>query len=105
MTQVTVKQILKQQTGGSVICLTSAMVEHPISGVYASLATLTKSGLKAVTRSLATEYAKDGIRFNAVARGVVDTPLHKDTSKDVLKALSPMGEITDIVDAVDVIVF
>jgi NAD(P)-dependent dehydrogenase (short-subunit alcohol dehydrogenase family) len=105
LTQVAVKQMLKQQTGGSVICLTSAMVEHPIAGVHASLAMLTKGGLEAVTRSLAMEYAKDGIRFNAVAPGVVDTPLHKDSSKEALKALSPMGEITDIADVVDAIVY
>lgn len=105
LTQVAVKQMLRQQTGGSVICLTSAMVEHPISGINASLAMLTKGGLEAVTRSLAMEYAKDAIRFNAVAPGVVNTRLHKDSSKDALEALSPMGEITDIADVVDAIVF
>ena len=61
------------------------MVEHPISVVYASLATLTKSGLKVVTRSLAMEYAKHQIRVNAVAPGLVDTPLLHGLSKAVTR--------------------
>jgi NAD(P)-dependent dehydrogenase (short-subunit alcohol dehydrogenase family) len=77
ITQLAVRQMLTQGSGGSVICLTSAMVEHPIAGIYASLAMVTKGGLEAMTRSLAMEYAKEGIRFNAVAPGVVDTPMHR----------------------------
>ena len=64
---------------------------------------MTKGGLNAVTLSLAMEYAKDHIRFNAVAPGVVETPLHKDASKASLETRSPMGTIsgpTDIAEAV-----
>jgi NAD(P)-dependent dehydrogenase (short-subunit alcohol dehydrogenase family) len=56
---------------------------------------LTKGGLDAITLSLASEYAKNNIRFNAVAPGVVDTPLHKNDPKDFLRSLSPMGTISD----------
>jgi NAD(P)-dependent dehydrogenase (short-subunit alcohol dehydrogenase family) len=105
ITQLAVKQMLKQKTGGSVICLTSAMVEHPIAGVAASLPMLTKGGLEAITRSLAMEYAKDGIRFNAVAPGIVDTPMHANDSREFLESLSPMGQISDIADIVDAIVY
>jgi len=105
ITQLAVKQMLTQNAGGSVICLTSAMVEHPIAGIHASLAMVTKGGLEAITRSLAMEYAKDGIRFNAVAPGVVDTPMHAGDSRESLQSLSPMGEISDIADIVDAIVY
>jgi NAD(P)-dependent dehydrogenase (short-subunit alcohol dehydrogenase family) len=105
ITQRAVKQMLAQKTGGSVTCITSSMVENPIAGVKASVAMITKGGLEAITRSLAMEYAKEGIRFNAVAPGVVDTPMHAKDSKDVLKGLSPMGAISEISDIVDAIVY
>jgi NAD(P)-dependent dehydrogenase (short-subunit alcohol dehydrogenase family) len=105
VTQLAVKQMLKQKSGGSVISVTSAMVQHPIAGVNASLAMVTKGGLDAMTRSLAMEYAKEGIRFNAVAPGVVNTPMHESNSKDFLKTLSPMGEISEVADIVEAIVY
>jgi NAD(P)-dependent dehydrogenase (short-subunit alcohol dehydrogenase family) len=105
ITQLAVKQMLMQSSGGSVTCVTSAMVEHPITGINASLAMVTKGGLEAITRSLAMEYAKEGIRFNAVAPGVVNTPMHANDSSEFLKGLSPMGEIPDIADIVDAIVY
>ena len=105
ITQLAVTQMLKQNSGGSVTCVTSAMVGHPIAGVNASLAMVTKGGLDAITRSLAMEYAKQGIRFNAVAPGVVDTAMHANGSREFLKGLSPMGEISDIADIVDAIVY
>ena len=105
ITQLAVKQMLMQNSGGSVTCVTSAMVEHPIAGINASLAMVTKGGLEAITRSLAMEYAKEGIRFNAVAPGVVNTPMHANDSSEFLKSLSPMGEIPDIADIVDAIVY
>ena len=61
--------------------------------------------LEAVTRSLAAEYPKEKIRFNAVAPGVVDTPLHKDNPKDFLKTLSPMGTTSDVKDIVEAVVY
>jgi NAD(P)-dependent dehydrogenase (short-subunit alcohol dehydrogenase family) len=72
ITQLAVKQMLMQNSGGSVPCVTSAMVEHPIAGINASLAMVTKIGLDAITRSLAMEYAKEGMRFNAVAYARAD---------------------------------
>ena len=71
-TQLAVKQMLVQKTGGSATCLTSAMVNHPIARVRASLPMITKGGLEAITLSLAMECAKDGIRCNAVAPGYAD---------------------------------
>ena len=105
ITQLAVKQMLAQKTGGSVICITSAMVNHPIAGVDASVAMMTKGGLEAITRSLAMEYAKEGIRFNAVAPGVVATPMHAKDSEEYLKSQSPMGAISDVDDIVEAIVY
>jgi NAD(P)-dependent dehydrogenase (short-subunit alcohol dehydrogenase family) len=105
ITQLAVKQMLTQNGGGCVTWLTSAMVEHPIAGIHASLPMVTKGGLEAITRSLAMEYAKDGIRFNAVAPGNVDTPMHADDSRKFLQGLSPMGQICDIADIVDAIAY
>jgi NAD(P)-dependent dehydrogenase (short-subunit alcohol dehydrogenase family) len=105
ITQLAVQQMLLQKTAGSVTCVTSAMVEHPIAGVHASLSMVTKGGLEAITRSLAMEYAKDGIRFTAVAPGTVSTPMHASDSSEYLKSLSPMGEIEDVADIVDAILY
>jgi NAD(P)-dependent dehydrogenase (short-subunit alcohol dehydrogenase family) len=105
LTQLAVKQMLTQSTGGSVTAITTAMVEHPFAGVNASFVMVTKGGLEAITRSLAMEYAKQGIRFNAVAPGIVDTPMHANDPKDFLKTLSPMGEISEVADIVDAIVY
>ena len=105
ITQLAVKQMLTQNSGGSVTCVSSAMVEHPIAGITASLSMVTKGGLEAITRSLAMEYAKEGIRFNAVAPGVVNTSMHASDSSEFLKSLSPMGEIPDVADIVDAILY
>jgi NAD(P)-dependent dehydrogenase (short-subunit alcohol dehydrogenase family) len=94
-----------QKSGGSVVTITAALVVNPIAGITASVPMITKGGLEAVTRSLAMEYAKEKIRFNAVAPGVVDTPLHKDNPKEFLKTLSPMGTISDVKDIVEAVVY
>jgi NAD(P)-dependent dehydrogenase (short-subunit alcohol dehydrogenase family) len=105
VSQLAIKQMLEQKTGGSIVNITSTMVDHPIAGINATVPMLTKGGLEAVTRSLAMEYAKQGIRVNAVAPGIVDTPMHENDPKDVLKALQPMGQISSVKDIVDAIVY
>jgi NAD(P)-dependent dehydrogenase (short-subunit alcohol dehydrogenase family) len=105
ITQLAIKQMLAQKTGGSIVNITSTMVDHPIAGANSAVPMITKGGLQAVMRSLAMEYAKEGIRVNAVAPGVVDTPMHKDDPKDFLRMLQPMGKISDVKDIVDAIVY
>jgi NAD(P)-dependent dehydrogenase (short-subunit alcohol dehydrogenase family) len=105
ITQRAVRQMLSQGAGGSVTTITAALADNPIAGVPASIPMITKGGLNAITVSLANEYAKTNIRFNAVAPGVVDTPLHKDDPKDVLRTLSPMGTIADAKDIADAVVY
>ncbi|MGD1076373.1 MAG: SDR family oxidoreductase [Thermodesulfovibrionales bacterium] len=104
ITQLTVRQMLKQKSG-NVVSITAALADQPIAGINASVSMITKGGLNSVIQSLAIEYAKEGIRFNAVAPGVVDTPLHKDDPKDYLKTLQPMGKIADVKDVVDAVLY
>ncbi len=89
--------------GGHVVNISTSLVEHANSAVPSALASLTKGGLNAVTKGLAIEYAGRGIRSNAVALGVIRTPMHDPSSYDALAKLHPigrLGEIDDIVDAV-----
>ncbi|MEK1932635.1 MAG: SDR family oxidoreductase [Pararhizobium sp.] len=105
LTQLVVKQMLAQKSGGSIVSITTPLIDHPIAGLRASVAMMTKGGIDAISKNLAMEYAQDGIRVNTVAPGVVNTPLHKDNPKDFLKTLSPMGSISDVQDIVDAVVF
>jgi NAD(P)-dependent dehydrogenase (short-subunit alcohol dehydrogenase family) len=94
---------MERQRSGHVVNITTTLAEHASSAVPAALAALTKGGLDAVTRSLAIEYAKSGIRVNAVSPGVIKTPMHPSQAHAALAALHPvgrMGEIEDIVGAV-----
>jgi NAD(P)-dependent dehydrogenase (short-subunit alcohol dehydrogenase family) len=105
ITQLAVKQMQAQKSGGSIVSISAALVDNPIAGEPASLSMITKGGLNAATRSLAMEYAKENIRFNAVAPGVVDSTLHAQDSKDSLKKLTPMGSISTVEDIASAVVY
>jgi NAD(P)-dependent dehydrogenase (short-subunit alcohol dehydrogenase family) len=105
VTQLAVKQMLAQKTGGSIVSITAALAANPIAGVTASVAMITKGGLETVIRHLAMEYAKQHIRFNAVAPGAVDTPLHANDPKDSLKSMAPMGTISTVEDIASAVVY
>jgi NAD(P)-dependent dehydrogenase (short-subunit alcohol dehydrogenase family) len=102
-TQLAVKQMLSQKTGGSVVSITASLADHPLAALSASVPMITKGGINAISRSLAMEYAKQGVRVNVVAPGIVDTPLTSGNPKDFLRTLSPLGQIAaakDIAEAV-----
>ena len=100
ITQMTVKEMLKQKSG-CVVSITAALADRPIAGVNGSVSMITKGGLNSATKNLAVEYAKDGIRFNAVAPGVVDTQMHRNNPNDsTLQPAMQMATVKDIVDAV-----
>lgn len=92
-----------KQGGGHVVNVTTSLVVQPMKGVPAALASLTKGGLDAVTRSLAIEYADKNIRVNAVAPGIIKTPMNPPETHAFLAGLHPlgrMGEVQEVVDAV-----
>src|SRR3989449_9483118 len=105
VTQLTIKQMLAQKTGGSIVTITAALARNPIRGVTASAPMITKGGLEKITQHLAMGYAKDGIRVNAVAPGTPYTPLHRDTPKDVMESLSPMGRPSTAKEIADAVMF
>jgi NAD(P)-dependent dehydrogenase (short-subunit alcohol dehydrogenase family) len=105
VTQLAVKQMLAQKTGGSIVTITAALARNPIRGVPAAVPMITKGGLETITQHLAMEYAKDGIRVNAVAPGVVLTPMHQDTPRDVMESLSPMGRPSTVQDIADAVLY
>jgi NAD(P)-dependent dehydrogenase (short-subunit alcohol dehydrogenase family) len=105
ITQLAVKQMLAQGMGGSVTTITAALADNPVAGHPASIPMMTKGGLDAITLSLASEYAKSHIRFNAVAPGVVDTPLHQGAPDESLKNRTPMGTISEPKDIADAVVY
>ena len=105
LTQLVVRQMVEQKNGGSIVSITTPLISHPIAGMPVSVAMITKGGIEAASKNIAMEYARDGIRVNTVAPGVVDTPLHKDNPKDFLKTLSPMNSISSAQEIVDAVVF
>src|SRR5437762_413604 len=105
ITQLAVKQMQAQKTGGIIVSITAALVDNPMVGEPASLSMITKGGLNAATRSLAIEYAKEHIRFNAVAPGIVATSLQTDNSKEYLESRSPMATVSTVEDIASAVVF
>jgi NAD(P)-dependent dehydrogenase (short-subunit alcohol dehydrogenase family) len=96
-------ELMSKQGRGHVVTITTSLVDQPMSSVPAGLASLTKGALSAATRALAIEYARTGIRVNAVSPGIIKTPMHPPEAHQGLAALHPMGrmgEVSDIVDAV-----
>ena len=102
MTQLAIAEMEKQGSG-HIVQISTSLVDNPIAGVPSVLASLTKGGLNSATRSLAIEYAKRGIRVNAIALGNIKTPMHPVETHAQLAAMHPtgrMGEISDIIDAI-----
>ncbi len=104
VTQLTVKQMLRQKAG-SIVNISTTLVDQPIAGVGAAVQIMLKGGLNAVTRALAIEYAKEGIRVNTIAPGVINTPMHKAETHEFLKGLHPVGRIGEVKEVVDAALF
>jgi NAD(P)-dependent dehydrogenase (short-subunit alcohol dehydrogenase family) len=104
ITQRVIGQMVAQGSG-HVVNITTSLVDHADSERPAALTALTKGGLAAVTRSLAIEYASRGVRVNAVAPGVIKTPLHEPASYEGLAALHPLGRVGEVSDIIDGILY
>ncbi|MFC0111568.1 SDR family NAD(P)-dependent oxidoreductase [Kibdelosporangium aridum] len=90
---------------GHVVNVSTTLVDHALSPLPSALASLTKGGINAVTKSLATEYAARSIRVNTVALGVIRTPMHAPETHDFLAALHPVGRLGEIDEVVDAITY
>jgi NAD(P)-dependent dehydrogenase (short-subunit alcohol dehydrogenase family) len=104
ISQLAVKR-MEAQGSGHIVQITTSLADQPINGVPSVLASLTKGGLNAATKSLAIEYASRGIRVNAVAPGIVKTPMHPPETHATLSGLHPMGRMADIEEIVDAVLF
>lgn len=104
VTQNAIRQMVKQKSG-HIVNVTTTLVHQPVKGVPSALASLTKGGLDAVTRSLAIEYADRGIRVNSVAPGAINTPMHAPESYRFLAGLHPLGRMGEIPEIVEAILF
>lgn len=96
---------MEKSSSGHVVSVTASIDQAAISGVYSVLAALTKGGVNAATKSLAIEYAKKGIRVNAVAPGNIRTPMHAPETHEALGAFNPIGRLGEISDIADAILF
>jgi NAD(P)-dependent dehydrogenase (short-subunit alcohol dehydrogenase family) len=104
ITQLAIAQ-MEKQGGGHIVQITTSLVDHALSAVPSVLASLTKGGLNAATKSLAIEYAKRGVRVNAVAPGIVKTPMHPVETHAQLSALHPVGRMAEIDEIVEAILY
>jgi NAD(P)-dependent dehydrogenase (short-subunit alcohol dehydrogenase family) len=104
VSQLAIKEMLRQKSG-SIVNVSTTLVEHPVAGVPITVQVMAKGSLNAVTRALAMEYVKDGIRVNTVALGIIKTPMHKPESYEFLKGLHPMGRMGEVQEVVDAILF
>jgi NAD(P)-dependent dehydrogenase (short-subunit alcohol dehydrogenase family) len=96
---------MQQNGGGQIITISTTLAQQPVAGVTAALTSLTKGGLDSVTRGLAIEYAAHGIRVNAVAPGIVDTPMHDPANHEFLKGLHPIRRLATVQEIVDATLF
>jgi NAD(P)-dependent dehydrogenase (short-subunit alcohol dehydrogenase family) len=104
LTQLAIVE-MEKQSSGHIVQITTSLADHAIADVPCVLAALTKGGLNAATKSLAIEYAKRGIRVNAVSPGTIKTPMHRPDSFAQLDALHPVGHVGEISDIVGAIMY
>jgi len=104
VTQQVIVQMSKQKSG-HVVSISTVLVDQPLAGAHISLPVLTKSTIPAFSRALAMEYVTDGIRFNTISPGVVDTPMHANDDHEVLKKLHPIPRLVQISDIVEALLY
>ncbi len=96
---------MSEQGAGHIVNITTSLAQQPIAGVSCAIPVLTKGGMNAVTAALAIEYAAQGLRVNAVAPGIVDTPMHKPEMHGFLRTLHPIQRIATVEEIADAVLF
>jgi NAD(P)-dependent dehydrogenase (short-subunit alcohol dehydrogenase family) len=103
--EVTRAALAVMRSGGHIVNISTSLVDQANSKAPSALASLTKGGLNAATKALAVEYAGRGIRANAVALGVISTPMHDPSTHDALATLNPMGRLGDVDEVVEAVLY
>lgn len=104
VTQQVVVQMCKQKSG-HIVSLSTVLVDQPLAGAHAAMPVITKSTIPAFSRAMAMEYVADGIRFNTISPGVVDTPMHANDDHEQLKKLHPIPRLVQISEIVDALLY
>ena len=104
ITQQVVAQMRKQKSG-HIVSISTVLTDQPLAGAPISLPVLTKSTIPAFSRALAMEFVADGIRFNTISPGVVDTPMHANDDHELLKKLSPVPRLVQVSEIVDALLY
>lgn len=104
MTQIILPELLSQRSG-HIVNISAALVDQPRGSHPVGLAALTKGGVSALTKALAVEVAKRGVRVNAVAPGTIKTPMHSPATYDSLSKLQPLGRLGEVQDVVDAVLY
>ena len=104
ITQLAIAE-MEKHSSGHVVSVTASVGDNAISGMYSVLAALTKGGVNSATKSLAIEYAKKGIRVNAVAPGVIKTPMHAPETHEMLGSFHPLGRIGEMSDISNAVLY
>ncbi len=104
ITQQVVAQ-MRNQKSGHVVSLSTVLTDQPMAGAHAALPVITKSTIPAVSRALAMEYGTEGIRFNTISPGVVDTPMHAQDNHELRKTPSPAGRLVQVSEMVDAVLY
>ena len=104
ITQQVVAQ-MRRQKSGHVVGISTVLTDQPLAGAHIALTVITKSTLPAVSRALAMEYVADGIRFNTISVGVVDTPMHAQDDHELLKKLNPFARLVQVSEVVEAVLY
>jgi NAD(P)-dependent dehydrogenase (short-subunit alcohol dehydrogenase family) len=97
--------VMRKQKSGHVVSISTVLTDQPLAGGHAALPVITKSTIPAFSRALAMEYVADGIRFNTISPGVVDTPMHAHDDHELLKKLNPASRLVQVSEIVDALLY
>ncbi len=96
---------MRKQKSGHIVGISTVVADQPLAGAPISLPVITKSTIPAFSRALAMEFVADGLRFNTISPGVVDTPMHANDDHEVLKKLHPNHRLVQVSEIVEALLY